>query len=86
VLSGWQGTQAALPLDATTLGTRFIVLAISGVSRGCAIPVAWAILPANVPPARRREWLCMLRQQPLPHICWKRHLDEPTSRIQVILP
>jgi hypothetical protein len=39
------------------------MLAISGVSRGCAIPVAWAILPANVPPARRRDWLCMLRQQ-----------------------
>jgi hypothetical protein len=29
VLSRWQGTQLALALDATTLGTRFTVLAIS---------------------------------------------------------
>jgi len=28
-LSRWQGTQLALALDATTLGTRFTVLAIS---------------------------------------------------------
>ena len=47
VLSWWQGTQLALALDATTLGTRFTVLAISVVYRGCAIPVAWTILPAN---------------------------------------
>jgi hypothetical protein len=62
VLSGWQGTQVALALDATTLGTRFTVLAISVVYRGCAIPVAWTILPANVPHAWRREWLRLLRQ------------------------
>jgi hypothetical protein len=31
VLSGWQGTQVALALEATTLGTRFTVLAISVV-------------------------------------------------------
>jgi hypothetical protein len=61
VLSGWQGTQVALALDATTLGTRFTVLAISVVYRGCAIPVAWTILPANVPHAWRREWLRLLR-------------------------
>ena len=47
VLAGWQGTQLALALDATTLGTRFVVLAISVVYRGCAIPVAWTILPAD---------------------------------------
>jgi Transposase DDE domain len=62
VLSGWQGTQVALALDATTLGTRFTVLAISVVYRGCAIPVAWTILLANVPHAWRREWLRLLRQ------------------------
>ena len=38
-----------MALDATTLGTRFAVLAISVVYRGCAIPVAWTILPANHP-------------------------------------
>jgi hypothetical protein len=61
VLHQWQGTQLALALDATTLGTCFTVLAISVVSRGCAIPVAWTILPANTPHAWRRDWRRMLR-------------------------
>ncbi len=61
ILSQWQGTQLALALDATTLGTRFTVLAISVVYRGCAMPVAWTILPANTQHAWRREWLRMLR-------------------------
>jgi hypothetical protein len=47
VLSWWQGRQLALALDATTLGSRFVVLAISVVYRGCAIPVAWVILEAG---------------------------------------
>src|SRR2546428_961177 len=61
VVSWWQGTQLALALDATTLGTRFVVLAISVVYRGCAIPVAWVILPAGAKHAWRREWLGLLR-------------------------
>jgi hypothetical protein len=43
------------------LGTRFTVLAISVVYRGCAMPVAWTILPAHQPHARRRAWLRRLR-------------------------
>ena len=43
----WHGTQLALALDATALGTRFVVLAVSVVYRGCAIPVAWVVLPAK---------------------------------------
>src|SRR2546429_6842385 len=43
VVSWWQGTQLALAIDATTLGERFVVLAVSVVYRGCAIPVAWVI-------------------------------------------
>ena len=31
-------------LDATSLGDRFVVLAISVVYRGCAVPVAWKSL------------------------------------------
>jgi hypothetical protein len=31
VVSWWQGTQLALAIDATTLGQRFVVLAVSGV-------------------------------------------------------
>jgi hypothetical protein len=38
VLSRWQGTQWALALEATTLGRRFTVVAISVVSRGGAMP------------------------------------------------
>ena len=47
VLSWWQGRQLAIALDATTLGQRFVVLAISVVYRGCAIPVAWVVLEAG---------------------------------------
>jgi len=62
VLSWWSGTQLAIALDATTLGSRFVVLAISVLYRGCAIPVAWVVLEAGKKQAWRREWLRMLRQ------------------------
>ena len=62
VVSGWQGTQLALAIDATTLGQRFVVLALSVVYRGCAIPVAWVILAAGAKHAWRREWLRLLRR------------------------
>src|SRR5712671_4637321 len=62
IVSGWQGTQLALALDATTLGEPCVVLAVRVVYRGCAIPVAWVILPAGVKHAWRREWLRLLRR------------------------
>ena len=62
VVDQWEGTQLALALDATTLGTRFTVLALSVVYRGCAIPVAWTVLAATAKHAWRREWLRRLRQ------------------------
>src|ERR671937_259849 len=62
VVSWWQGTQMALAIDATALGARFVVLAVSVVYRGCAIPVAWVVLPANTKHAWRREWLRLLRR------------------------
>jgi hypothetical protein len=52
----------ALAVDATTLGQRFVVLVISVVYRGCAIPVAWTVLAATEKHAWRGEWLRMLRQ------------------------
>src|SRR5512144_1947830 len=61
VLRGWEGSQLALALDATPLGQRFVVLAISVVYRGCAIPVAWAVLPAGQKQAWRPVWLRLLR-------------------------
>jgi len=62
VLSWWEGTQLALAVDATTLGQRFVVLVVSVVYRGCAVPVAWTVLPATEKHAWRGEWLRMLRQ------------------------
>ena len=62
VVDQWEGTPLALALDATTLGTRLTVLALSVVYRGCAIPVAWTVLAATAKHAWRREWLRMLRQ------------------------
>jgi hypothetical protein len=62
IVRWWQGTQRAVALDATTLGTCCVVLAISVVYRGCAIPVAWVILPANQQHPWRGEWLRLLRR------------------------
>jgi len=62
VVSWWHGTQLALAMDATALGSRFVVLAVSVLYRGCAIPVAWVVLPANTKHAWRREWLRLLRR------------------------
>jgi hypothetical protein len=62
VLSWWEGNQLALAVDATTLGQRFVVLVISVLYRGCAIPVAWTVLPATEKHAWRGEWMRMLRQ------------------------
>lgn len=43
VTAGWTTRRLVLALDVTNLGSRFHVLAISVVVRGCGIPVAWAI-------------------------------------------
>lgn len=47
VVAWWRGTDLALAVDATQLSDRVVVLAISVLYRGCAIPVAWHVLPAN---------------------------------------
>jgi hypothetical protein len=60
-LSWGDGHQLALAVEATPLGQRFVGLALSVLSRGCAIPVAWPILPAGKKHAWRREWLRRLR-------------------------
>ena len=62
IVALWTGTQLALALDATSLGVRFVVLTVSVVYRGCAIPVAWTVWPANQPGAWRRHWLRLLRR------------------------
>ena len=61
VLCWWHADQLALALDATSLGDRFVVLTISVLYRGCAIPVAWCVTQAAQKRAWRCEWLRLLR-------------------------
>ena len=61
VLRRWQGKELALAIDATTLGQRFTVLAISVVFAGTAIPVAWKILRADAKGSWKTHWLRLLR-------------------------
>jgi hypothetical protein len=56
IVGSWSGRQLALAMDATSLGEQFVVLAISVVYRGCAVPVAWSIVPAGQKRAWRPEW------------------------------
>jgi hypothetical protein len=62
VLTWWSSSEArlALALDATTLGQRFTVLAVSVVYRGCAIPIAWVVLPACTKGAWKPHWEALL--------------------------
>lgn len=66
-LLGWglrwgEGQQLALATDATALGARGVVLTVSVVYRGGAIPVAWTVWAGNTKHAWRGEWLRLLRQ------------------------
>ena len=61
VLRGWRCPRLALALDATSLGDRLTVLSIAVVYRGEAIPVAWKVLPANVPHSWEPEWRALVR-------------------------
>ena len=49
-----------MALDATTLGERFVVLEAAVLYRGCAVPVAWAVLPATAKGAWKPHWLRLL--------------------------
>ena len=62
VVSWWQGTPLARAIEATALGARCVVLAVSVVYRGGALPVAWVVWPANTQHAWRREWRRLVRR------------------------
>ncbi len=62
IVSLWTGRCIALALDATSLGQRFVVLAVSVVYRGMGIPVAWMVLEGQKKEAWRPHWLKMLCQ------------------------
>ena len=59
ILSYWQtqGKELLLSLDATTLGTRFVVLAIAVMYRGSALYIAWVVLPATKKGSWKGPWL-----------------------------
>ena len=63
VLQLWQSEQKhlALVMDATTLGERWTILAISVVLSGCAIPVAWKVLPGKGEGSWRPHWEGLLK-------------------------
>jgi hypothetical protein len=59
ILSWWPANERrlALALDATSLGQVLVVLVISVVYRGCAIPIAWRVLPAIEKGSWKGVWL-----------------------------
>lgn len=63
VLSWWSSEERriALAMDASTLGQKFTVLAISIVYRGCAIPVAWVLVPATGKGSWKPHWLALFK-------------------------
>jgi hypothetical protein len=63
ILSCWVGnpSRLALALDTTNLSDRFVVLAISVVYRGCAIPVAWKVVEGNKKGSWQPYWEHLFR-------------------------
>src|SRR4051794_32678416 len=56
----WPVPRLALALDASTLGERFVLLAVSVLYRRCALPVAWKILPATAKGTWKPHWVELL--------------------------
>jgi len=48
-------------MDASTLGQRFTVLCLSIVYRGCALPVAWVVLPACRKGTWKPHWKALIK-------------------------
>lgn len=48
----WQGTELPLAIDVTTRADRVVVLTVAVLYQGCAIPVAWRVMPAQ----RKGAW------------------------------
>ena len=63
ILSWWPVNEKrlALAMDATNLGNVLVVLVISVVYRGCAIPIAWRVfLQAKRAHGKRFGWISFL--------------------------
>lgn len=59
ILSWWPANEKrlALAMDATNLGNVLVALVISVVYRGCAIPIAWRVLPVGQKGSWKEIWL-----------------------------
>ena len=66
ILSLWQGHELVLALDPTTLRDRVTCLAVSVVYRGCALPVAWQVVPAQEASGSWAEACCSCWPRPSP--------------------
>ena len=53
ILSLWRSDDLALAIDPTTLSDKLTAVVVSVVYRGCAIPVAWVIMPGN----KKGKWI-----------------------------
>lgn len=54
--AGFTDRRLVLALDPTNLGNRFTVLTVSVVFRGCAVPVAWAVLRGDQTGSWNDHW------------------------------
>ena len=63
ILERWspEERQLVLAMDATSLKKLFVVLSISVVYRGCAIPIAWTILREGKKGAWKEPWLSLFQ-------------------------
>jgi hypothetical protein len=63
ILTQWppEERKLVLAIDATSLKQIFVVLSISVVYRGCAIPVAWNVLPEGQKGSWKEPWLALFR-------------------------
>jgi hypothetical protein len=62
VLSLWEGPYLPIALDATSLKQDFVVLSVSVLFGGTAIPVAWHVVRAGKPEAWQPHWLRLLER------------------------
>jgi hypothetical protein len=61
VLEGWSGRQLAIALDATPLGRRWVLLVLSVVYRGCAVPILGKVVPAASNHPWQPAWLALVQ-------------------------
>jgi hypothetical protein len=62
IVTWWRSQALALAVDATNLGDRVVVVALSVLYRGCAIPVAWHVQSATAAGSWMEPLLALLTQ------------------------